>query len=670
MKQLTNEPRRSNLLDWYRGLGIVAVLWGHAGLPGLPGAYLFIDTFFLISGYLVCQSFRRSCAPDALGELPPLRAAIAEFLGSRFRRIAIPLVTTVLLTLIAGWVVLLPDDLFALAESAQATLFLRAHVYALSLGSYWDVVRQNAPLLHAWSLSLEEWFYLITPLMVLPALMWSRCTWLVVLVILTFASLYQAQTLSSDPEALGISYSMFSTRLWQFSLGLIFALLLQRRPRLQPRANDALLLAGIVAVFGSVMVLTEKAASPGLITLPALFGVLAVLVLRPQSHVFARLTGMPFVTFFGRKLYSLYLVHYPVMVYFSYLDVDFGTATNSVKLVLAMGLGLVFYYAVEAPMRGWRAIGFPSVLAISGILFALSLALTYHIQKTGGAPKRLPDEALAVWTARYDVNPQRARCLQPALTRFGYSCALGPLDGPFFALMGDSHSDAFANQLATVLAARGIGLRHYWYAECPAIGSGLEAMGVFSQECGRLSHEAHRSVLRDRNLAGVIYAARWPWYVNDPSAERLRAYWRNEVGLPRNYASMKAFRDAFLAVLLASAVDFQARGVPVYVMTPVPSLPSDPVKTHVVASWFGTSSAFQTLSDGLDLTSYERERAAFDRLIAPLLDRGAVALLEVRDTLCDDRSCTVYGTLGSLYYDNNHLNEQGAAQVIRGVLVE
>jgi peptidoglycan/LPS O-acetylase OafA/YrhL len=666
VQPLTSAQQRSDTLDWFRGLGILAVLWGHAGLPGLPGAYLFIDTFFVISGYLVCQSFLRLCTQADTPTPRHLIKAVGHYLAGRFRRIVIPLATTVLLTLCVGWFILLPDDYFELARSAQATLLLQAHNYALTLGSYFDVLGESAPLLHAWSLSLEEWFYLMTPLLVLPMVIWQRRWWIAGIAVLAALSLYQAQTISSDPDALGASYSMFSTRVWQFMLGMMAALVWRNPPRLSGQVNDGLIVAGLASVFASVLILTEKAPSPGLITAPAVFGVLAVLLLQPQSSMLAKVTGLPAITFFGRKLYSLYLAHYPFMVYFTYLGFDLGTGTDLFKFGAALALSLGFYYAVEAPLGGWRRIHFGKVAAIAAILIGLSFAFAQHVKSTGGAPKRLPDVALAAWTARYDVNPNRARCTTPQLTRFGYSCAIGAADGPFFALFGDSHSDVFANQLATELAKNGIGLRHYWYAECPTIGSGLGELGVFSDECGRISHEAHRAVLQDPNLAGVVYAARWPWYLNDPSDANWGAYWRDSTGMPRGYVDMTAFRADFTSVLRASIADFQQRQLPIYLISSVPSQPSDPVRAQVLFAWHGLNAEYETLLRGVPTDFYLQDRAAFDQLYSDVNSKGDIILIDVRDTLCQGQSCQIYGESFSLYYDDNHLNESGASLVLGG----
>lgn len=212
----------------------------------------------------------------------------------------------------------------------------------------------------------------------------------------------------------------------------------------------------------------------------------------------------------------------------------------------------------------------------------------------------------------------RSECLDGELTRFGYSCATGPDDGPYVAILGDSHSDSFANQMAHAFGARGFGIRHYWYAECPVIGSGVGRFGVFSSECVKLSHEAHSATLHDGNLAGVVYAMRWSWYLNDPDKDRIRAYWRDKVGLPRGYDSMGAFRQEFTNSLAASISAYQARGVPVYLVSPVPGLSDDPVKAQALAKWLGFTAGFETLRRGVNIADYQAERVYFDAMVSDL----------------------------------------------------
>jgi len=592
---------------------------------------------------------------------------IASFYGSRVRRIVIPLGAAVLVTLVAAWFILLPDDLAALARSAQATLFLQAHLYALTLGNYFDALGENAPLLHAWSLSLEEWFYIVTPALVIPALIWRRYLWLAVLILLIGFSLFKAQNMSSDPNALGASYSMFDTRLWEFLIGVVAALVFVRSPNLPPILNDLSLVGGIALIFASVLLLNNKAASPGLITLPAVIGTLALLLLRPETKIVRKATKSDFAAFFGRKLYSLYLAHYPFIILFDYIGIRLGAGTDLVKFVVAILFSLLFYSAFEAPMQSWRNAKISHVIFISVALFGLALGMSNHIQKTDGARDRLPPDALAAWAARFNINPMRADCLDGKLTRFGYSCAAGPADQPYIAVMGDSHSDSLANQLANVLGSSGLSMRHYWYAECPVIGSGVGRLGVFSPECAKLSHEAHAATLRDGNLAGVFYVMRWSWYLNDPDQDRIRAYWRDIAGLPRGYDSMSTFREEFTYHLAASISAYQANGVPVYLVSPVPEASDDPVKAQAMANWAGFSAAFERLRDGVKIADYQQERAYFDMMVSGLKREVGFVVLEVKGVLCREAFCDIYGPEGSLYYDTNHLNEAGAQSVTRGL---
>lgn len=660
----SNRATRSDTLDWFRGIGIVAVIWGHADLPGLPGAYLFIDTFFVISGYLVTQSLCRSLQ----GTSGSVLGSVLQFLANRVRRIVIPLAATVLLTLVVGWAILLPDDLYALATSARATLLLQAHLYALTLGSYFDVIGDSAPLLHTWSLSLEEWFYLVTPLIVLPSLVLRRGVWISVLALVALASLYQAQSLSADPGSLGASYSLFSTRLWQFLLGAIFALLLSDPLTLSTKVNDGIILGGLLLIFSSVLILTDKAPSPGLITLPTLVGILAVLVLQPKSIALQRATGSRVAIFLGRRLYSLYLAHYPVIVYLTYIGLDFGLLANVFKAILAVGLGLLFFRLFEAPLRGWRDIGFGKVLGISAALILPVVLLSGHVLKTGGAPLRLPLPALDAMTARFDTNPMRAECIRGAITLYGYSCSYGSADAPFIALFGDSHSDAIAHQLSLAVAQRGLAVRHYWFAECPMIGSAQEQLGVFSRPCDALSHEAHSAVLREPGLAGVIYAARWPWYLNDPDDDLRRAYWRDARGLPHGYADMETFRTQFLAIWSESAKAFQRRKVPVMVLAAVPKHEADPVRQKALTQWHPWMGAWISDPSNGEPTLSDKERAASDLVLERLSRESFVEILEGTAAFCDGPICRAEGPEGLYYYDDNHLNETGAAHLVRSLL--
>lgn len=654
--------QRSQLLDWFRGLGIVAVIWGHAGLPGLPAAYLLIDCFFVISGYLVTQSFLRMFAKfdPSVSRSKRVWQVILAFYKNRFRRIVLPLAAAVLMTLSVGWFLLLPDDLLELTKSVQATLFLQAHEYGLSLGDYFANSSKQAPLLHAWSLSLEELFYILTPFLILPMLIWARWFGVFALIVFSSLSLWNAQIISTDPESYGASYYLFSTRAWEFVFGVILTQVPTSRWKISAVTNDATIGFGLLTMLLMVTFLSNKAPSPGLITVPMVLGMAAVLALQPRTMFLHRVTRLPGAAFMGLKLYSLYLAHYPLIVLFDYVDFNFGVATDLIKFALAILWGLMFYALFEAPLRGWRDIKFGKLLGISVALYATILSLVFFIQNQSGAEYRMPMDAQSEWSARLQINPLRSTCMAGEITQFGYSCLIGEGNRPYFALLGDSHSDAIAYNLAVKLDHLGYDLRHYWYAECPVVGAGLAKLSVFSSTCEKLNLEAHREILRDKDIAGVVYAMRWPWYLDAGNTENIRSYWRNEVGAPIGYNMIGEYRADFISIFEASLNALWTKGIPSYLVAPAPVFENDPIRHGVLSRWYRAAANPSVRTNSVSVPDYMSQRIQFDAMIATLNETRPVNLLELKDTLCTEQECNAYGRQGSLYYDNNHLNNLGS----------
>ncbi|WP_116086609.1 acyltransferase family protein [Tropicimonas sp. IMCC34011] len=661
-------------IDTFRGIGVSLVLWTHAGLPGAPGAFVGIDAFFMISGFLVTTSFLRLFDRLRVGEgdassFTLYRTASVRFLEARVRRILLPLFAAIFLTLAAGWVLLLPGDLYELADAALMSVLLSGNLHAASTGDYFDMIVQAEPLLHTWSLALEEQFYLLS-LVIMAAWALLPRTWGFWALVLGggLFSLALAQIYSTDPDLKGASYYLFSTRVWEFLMGVALAPLV-RGGIFEGRLGrwltcDIAFALGWVLVFGSIAILTPDAPSPGLVSLPALIGMGLIIIGQPRSRFLAERIHLRPITYAGRNLYGIYLFHFPVVVYLAYVDPPLGAWMPVVSFVASYAVALALGALIELPFERWRSPRFRIIVGLDLLLLAGIFGLATLIWQSGGAPERMPEAAQRAYLGKYLVNPERGRCMEGELTAEGYSCSYGAPSERKVVLIGDSHSDMLANQLGRALEERGLQTLHFWSYACPAIGARLYDLDVFGDDCTRLSFEAHDRLSAMQGVEAVIYAALWPSYLGYSEDDVPQEIASGRAGGP-GAANLRTYREAFQRQFLDTVRGLTARGIEVYIVAPVPILERSPADEEALNAWYRPRSWTTPLNEALGRDAYEAQGEVFQAVIAPLRDVDGVYVLDPGDVLCPDETCRQIEDGTPLYYDETHLNERGAEAVVR-----
>lgn len=361
-------------IDGLRTLAVVPVVIYHLRIPFddgyfLPGGFLGVDIFFVLSGFLITKIIL-----DEMNRTGSF--SLANFYVRRARRILPLLFLMILGCVLAGIFLLTPSEMTRLTDSAMAALvFVSNGYWFFELRGYGAVTSLYQPLLHTWSLSVEEQFYLLFPLVLL---LLSPSRWPVfatlMLGILLIASLVAAQWTTAWLPAFSF-YSPIS-RAWEMLSGAGLAMALTQFPKW---TTPAPILRAILPKLGVVVIVTSmvlidlnNVAHPGLVTVPIVVATLALLWAAQGDELTTRvLSTAPFV-FIGRLSYSIYLWHFPVFAFGRIRSVEqVGTADYVIWIALTMILSLLGYYLVERPFRyqlGHRAF----MLSLSGGLIAVT----------------------------------------------------------------------------------------------------------------------------------------------------------------------------------------------------------------------------------------------------------------------------------------------------------
>jgi peptidoglycan/LPS O-acetylase OafA/YrhL len=331
-------------VEGLRALAVLPILIFHLNPDWMPGGFEGVDMFFVISGFLISsQILKRS----------PKQFGFVAFYVRRIRRLFPALIITVVASVIVGWRVLTPEDYSALARSALASMTGVANLYFFWTVDYFNASALLHPLLHIWSLGVEEQFYLVWPAFLIA----SRCCRPRVLRVAVVAALVASLGASVFYAARApyLAFYMMPLRIFEFSIGTAILLFDDQLRRL-PKGLCGFLGAAMLAA--SLWLLDGHTPWPGLHALAPCLGTALLMIAGRQGGWHALLSMMP-LRLIGRISYSIYLVHWPLIVFYRYWLVVAPTSRQLLMLFAAsIALGAILYLSVE---RVFRVSAMPSV---------------------------------------------------------------------------------------------------------------------------------------------------------------------------------------------------------------------------------------------------------------------------------------------------------------------
>ena len=456
MSSMPSERYRPDI-DGLRAIAVMLVVNFHGFPEAMPGGFIGVDIFFVISGFLITGIIAR--------EIGENRFSLVGFYNRRIRRIFPALIVVLSAVLVLGWLWMLPHAYAQLSSDVFASAAFAANIALMLQSGYFDIESAKKPLLHLWSLGIEEQFYLAWPLILMIAARWRVGLLAVACAIALASFVLNVALIGHDPVA---TFYLPFTRAWELLVGAVLALAWDRADQSKPASNRRAG-AGLVLIVIAAAVLNVHRAFPGWWALLPVTGS-ALLLSAPASWVNRTLLGWPPMVWVGLISYPLYLWHWPLLVFPAIVKFEPLTLIDRELALLASAvLAWGTYVLIETPLRfgqrrGLKAAGLGAAMA--AVAFAGVI-----VYAGGGFDVRLPVEIRAM----ADVPEQNAqwrvgKCIIDLSHQTDFADECVERDRrPLLLLWGDSTAGALMPGLLKAQRTRGFGLAQLTASSCVPI---------------------------------------------------------------------------------------------------------------------------------------------------------------------------------------------------------
>lgn len=657
-------------IDGLRAVAVVPVVLFHAGLKSFGGGYLGVDVFFVISGYLISTII--------LDDIRLCRFSVLDFYERRFLRILPAYVAMILAASVLAWVWMMPDELRNFGQSVFASSAFSSNILFWTEASYFMPGSAEKPLLHTWSLSVEEQFYLFFPLLLVAL---SRLRWRWTVIVIAAASIVSLGMAEYGwrhcPWA---NFYMLPFRAWELGLGALSAFYLRVSGA---KSNGILAGAGLGALLASMAFFSEATPVPSIYALVPVLGTVLIVVFAAPGNWVGRLLSHKYLVFIGLISYSTYLWHQPLLAFARIRSVPSASPLLLASMALAsFVIGYLSWRYIESPFRkGGPFFSWPRqrVLAtgVSALAVLSVMGLAAHFAH--GFPSRVPERAVALAAFVDDKSPleNEEKCAffgaRPLVEHPVPGCdsflKSGRADVIF---IGDSHSGALSYDAQIALAKEGIPSYSLTYSGC----LGLRGFTHLGMPVGYDCIGYNDSMIKYAHQVGakvVVITSRFPLYLlgtrfdngeggvepgHQVNYERAGVdqggVWRNLTPEEHKHRML----DGFSAELQRLSGEFA-----VVLLDPIPEAGWNVPQLAARIAFFRNE---KDINVSTDYAAYEaRSRdviAAFDSVKSSRIYR-----VKPQEILCNSvlpGRCINANGKEAYYFDNNHLSRTGARLIV------
>ncbi|PJG47665.1 acyltransferase [Sphingobium sp. LB126] len=640
-------------IDGLRALAVLPVLFFHLDLWPFSGGFVGVDIFFVISGYLIASIIAR--------ELEEGRFSLTGFYARRIRRIFPALFAMIAVTIAVGSLILLPLDYRALGMSAVATVLFSSNLYFARHSGYFGSAAEEAPLLHGWSLAVEEQFYILFPLLMLTAFrVGGRFRLLLgTLALLSFCT----ALLLVDRSPVAAFYLPFP-RAWEFLGGALLGT--GRMPALRSAvAAQFCALAGLALIGWAILHFSNATVFPGAHALFPVLGAMLILHAGQAGSAVNRLLGSAVPVAIGRISYSLYLWHWPIIVFWTYrTDGDWRLREQMLVMLLSLAVAFLSWRFIEEPFRRTRRFTTSRAFAFAGAMVMMGCGAGAMLYLTGGLPSRVAPSVAALDAASRSMAYLPARCSGMVPARRHRLCPVGARNGsaPSFLLWGDSHAHALKPAFDRAGSALGLSGRIASYPACPTL-LGLDRLDQPpSHDCSEFNRLVLETLRISPSIHTVFLVSRWGLCANGK---------RPEGGTPcylgRGEDDDRSLgRDALLfrAGLEETVRTLSAMGKQVILVAPIPEFRRNVPEALARAELYSEPAPLV-----LSRADYMRRQRGVFSAFDQMQRHFPVKILYPHRLLCRTGHCAMTAQGVPLYSDDDHLSRQGSL-MLTGMVYE
>ena len=640
---------------------MVSVVVYHAAESLLPGGFVGVDIFFVISGYLISQLLIRDLRQGTF--------SIARFYVRRSKRILPALTASALATVLLGLALLTPDELAKLGRGVAATFGFVSNITLWQDIDYFAPAADRNPLLHTWSLAVEEQFYLLWPMAL--ALLWRLGhAQRLVQAILLFAFILSCAVVLVDASA---AFFLLPARAWELLAGAAIALAPPRASELGRSSNTILAWGGVSLIALALMALDRHSLFPGWNALLPCLGTMCLIIAGGgrSNALSERALANGALVFVGSISYSLYLWHWPVLSIARITQHGHVTGLQTgAAVVAAVLLAIASWRFVERPFRTGPSSDVARSLWRYGALSAAGVVGGLALVYTGGLERFARADVVRVEQARLDTNRLSGACLRLQAVSGalpGDECVAGASGTePQVVVWGDSHADALAPAIVERSARGGSSAYQLTMLACPPlVGATVMNDQADYTTCNNFNAQAMTHIVSQPGLRTVVLAARWTLYTQNAR------FGSDDTGPPTYLVddtdrepSVRNSVRVFEAALAATIDRLERAGKQVVLIGSVP-----PIGTNVPSCLARNLMPFSSVVDcgGASGDAVQRLAPLDLRLEQLARPHPSVCVYRPMSALCQGQHCLVQNGSDIFYADDDHLTVRGARFMLQGL---